>query len=63
MQISIYVYITTNILAQGQKQLSEGLTDAVQSLDLGETESDTDSISTPSSSPSHRNHPGNPLFK
>lgn len=44
---------------QGQKQLSEGLTDAVQSLDLGETESDTDSISTPSSSPSHHNHPGN----
>ncbi|XP_054270048.1 uncharacterized protein LOC128991297 isoform X2 [Macrosteles quadrilineatus] len=46
------------LLTQGLQQLPDSLSEAVQSLDLGETESDTDSISTPSSSPSHRNPSG-----
>uniref|UniRef100_A0A1B6M6W8 FERM and PDZ domain-containing protein 4 n=1 Tax=Graphocephala atropunctata TaxID=36148 RepID=A0A1B6M6W8_9HEMI len=46
------------LLTQGLQQVPDSLSEAVQSLDLGETESDTDSISTPSSSPSHRNPSG-----
>ncbi|XP_075228103.1 uncharacterized protein LOC142328284 [Lycorma delicatula] len=47
------------LLTQGQKQVPDELTEAVQALDLSvETESDTDSVSTPSNSPSHRNHHG-----
>ncbi|XP_039287999.1 uncharacterized protein LOC111046332 isoform X3 [Nilaparvata lugens] len=43
----------------GQNPVPENLTEAVQGLDLSvETESDTDSVSTPSNSPSHKNHHG-----
>nr|XP_018902965.1 PREDICTED: FERM and PDZ domain-containing protein 4 isoform X2 [Bemisia tabaci] len=39
------------LLTQGHKQATEDLAAAVQALDLTETESDTDSICTPSESP------------
>lgn len=51
--------VNMRFFPQGLQQLPDSLSEAVQSLDLGETESDTDSISTPSSSPSHRNPSGN----
>lgn len=53
---NIYLYL------QGQKLLSETVNDAVLDLDLGDnepSESDTDSMSTPTSSPSHRPGSGN----
>lgn len=47
---------------QGQKLVSEAMNDAVLGIDLGDnepSESDTDSMSTPTSSPSHRSGTGN----
>ncbi|KAK7869046.1 hypothetical protein R5R35_002991 [Gryllus longicercus] len=49
------------LLTQGQKLLPEEVTAAVQNIDLGDnepSESDTDSMSTPTNSPSHRPVPG-----
>ncbi|XP_021925317.1 uncharacterized protein LOC110832537 isoform X2 [Zootermopsis nevadensis] len=45
------------LLTQGQKLISEAVNDAVRGIDLGDnepSESDTDSVSTPTNSPSHR---------
>nr|CAD7394722.1 unnamed protein product [Timema cristinae] len=45
------------LLTQGQKLLTDAVNEAVSNIDLGETEpseSDTDSMSTPTNSPSHR---------
>ncbi|XP_069677377.1 uncharacterized protein [Periplaneta americana] len=45
------------LLTQGQKLISEAVNDAVRGIDLGDnepSESDTDSMSTPTNSPSHR---------
>ncbi|XP_049847284.1 uncharacterized protein LOC126299428 isoform X1 [Schistocerca gregaria] len=45
------------LLAQGQKLISDEVNDAVRNIDLGDnepSESDTDSMSTPTNSPSHR---------
>jgi hypothetical protein len=53
---NIYLYL------QGQKLVSEAVNDAVLGIDLGDnepSESDTDSMSTPTSSPSHQPGPGN----
>jgi hypothetical protein len=53
---NIYLYL------QGQKLVSEAVNDAVLGLDLGDnepSESDTDSMSTPTSSPSHQPGSGN----
>lgn len=52
----IYLYL------QGQKLVNEAVNDAVLGMDLGDnepSESDTDSMSTPTSSPSHRPGSGN----
>ncbi|XP_023725676.1 uncharacterized protein LOC111867727 isoform X2 [Cryptotermes secundus] len=45
------------LLTQGQKLISEAVNDVVRGIDLGDnepSESDTDSLSTPTNSPSHR---------
>ncbi|KAJ9585424.1 hypothetical protein L9F63_002771, partial [Diploptera punctata] len=45
------------LLTQGQKLINDAVNDAVRGIDLGEnepSESDTDSMSTPTNSPSHR---------
>jgi hypothetical protein len=47
---------------QGQKLINEAVNDVVQGMDLGDnepSESDTDSLSTPTNSPSHRPMTGN----
>jgi hypothetical protein len=55
-----YVYIY--LYLQGQKLISEAVNDVVRGIDLGDnepSESDTDSLSTPTNSPSHRPMTGN----
>ncbi|XP_066998729.2 uncharacterized protein [Anabrus simplex] len=49
------------LLTQGQKLLPDEVNDVVRNIDLGDnepSESDTDSMSTPTNSPSHRAIPG-----
>ena len=46
---------------QGQKLINDAVNDVVRSIDMGEnepSESDTDSMSTPTNSPSHRSAAG-----
>lgn len=58
MDHCVYFYL----YLQGQKLISEAVNDDVRGIDLADnepSESDTDSLSTPTNSPSHRPMAGN----
>lgn len=58
-RVYFYLYL------QGQKLISEAVNDVVRGIDLGDnepSESDTDSLSTPTNSPSHRPMAGNACY-